>query len=146
MPPKPSGLKVISPCLLDCGPDELVGYRLKWKAPRTKGVEIRAYGVTKCFRTDDSDGPCLRKGTRLRDDIRVLLGRGPASKGAMDLDIAGIEGSDQADDGCTQFHETEDGTKFYSIVVAAYAADGRSNFAIADPGSYSAGECPVDTI
>jgi hypothetical protein len=53
--------------------------------------------------------------------------------------VVGAEfaGGDQADDGCTQFHEAEDGTKFYSIVVASYAADGRSIFAIADPGRHA---------
>jgi hypothetical protein len=146
VPPKPSGLELETPCLLDCDPDDLSGYRLAWKAPRTKGVEIRVYGVTRCFRTDDTEGACLRKGTELPDDIRVLLAKGPASKGVMDLDIVGIGGGDQAEEGCTQFNETEDGTRFYSIVAAAYAANGRSVFAIADPGNYSPGECPVDTI
>jgi hypothetical protein len=64
----------------------------------------------------------------------------------MDLDIVGIGGGDQAEEGCTQFDQTEDGTRFYSIVAAADAANGRSIFAIADPGNYSPGECPVDYL
>ena len=87
VPPKPSGLEIQTPCLLECGPDDLDGYRLTWKAPRTKGVEIRVYGVTRCFRTDDSEGECLLKGTELPDGVRVLLAKGPASKGVLDLDI-----------------------------------------------------------
>ena len=142
---KPSDLEVETPCFLDCGPNDPGSYRLTWKSPRTKGVEIRVYGVTKCFRTDDAEGECLRKGTELPDDIRVLLAKGPASKGVLDLDIVGIMGGDQAEGWCPQSHETAAGTQFYSIVVAAYAANGRSNFAIADPGSYSQGECAVDT-
>jgi hypothetical protein len=121
------------------------GYRLTWTAPRTKGVEIRVYGVTRGFRTDDAEGECVWKGTDLPNDVRVLVAKGPASKGVLDLDIVGIVGGDQAEDGCTWFDQTEDGTRFYSIVVAVYATNGRSSFAIADPGGHSPGECGVDT-
>lgn len=143
VPSKPSGLEFETPCLLDCDPDDLGNYRLTWKAPRTKGVEIRVYGVTKCFRTDDPEGECLRVHTAVPDDIRVLLAKGPASKGVLDLDIDGPEDADQTEEGCTTFLRTEAGTKFYSIVVAAYDANGHSIFAIANPGGYMAGECPI---
>ena len=48
-----------------------ISQRVTWKAPRTTGVEIRVYGVTKCLAEPDpaptgpACGPCLVKGTKL---------------------------------------------------------------------------------
>ena len=39
-------------------------------------------------------------------------------------------------DGCDSLRETEDGTRFYSIVAAAYRDDEHSIFVIVDAGGY----------
>ena len=104
-------------------------YTMSWKAPRTKGVQIRVYGVTTCFGEDDSgrmiDGYCLRVHTALPESVRVLLATAPASKGKLTWGLAPGGG------------ETFDGVPVHSIVLAAYNADGEhSIFAIADAGEY----------
>ena len=62
VPPEPTGVQlqleeVESEC--DSNPADTCAigdyvYTLSWKAPRTKGVEIRVYGVTTCFGEDSS--------------------------------------------------------------------------------------------
>lgn len=147
VPPKPTGIGWETPsCGLDCGPDDNGGYRVTWKAPRTKGVEIRAYGVTTCFRTKATEGKCLRRSTRLPDDTRMLLAKGPASKGSLALPLVGHGGMNSLGDWCAAVHRvTDDGEPIYSIVIAAYDENGHSNFAIVVPGIYNDGECAVDT-
>ena len=134
-PPKPTGLQSQTPCLLDCDPTDNFQYGVTWKAPRAKGIEIRVYGVTKCFRTDADEGRCLRRGTKLPDGVRVLLAKGPASEGELYCgDVFSAE--DDPTDGCDSLRETEDGTRFYSIVAAAYRDDEHSIFVIVDAGGY----------
>ena len=80
-------------------------HSLRWKAPRTKDVQIRVYAVTECLSDDFSgamiDGWCLRESTAndiygtlidglpapnhtaLPSSMLVLLAKGPASTGNM---------------------------------------------------------------
>jgi hypothetical protein len=144
-PPKPTGIILEGPCALDCRPSDPTGWRINWKAPRSKGVEIRVYGVTTCFRTDRPRGKCLRRDTRLSNDTRVLLAKGPAAKGSLRLPLIGGVGTIQLDGWCADVTSAaDDGPAFFSIVLAAYDQNGHSPFAIADPGKYYAGECEMD--
>ena len=52
------------------GEDYEITYTVTWRAPRTKGVEIRVYGILGCLSMpenppDSSSGPCLVKNTKL---------------------------------------------------------------------------------
>ena len=141
VPPKPTGLEFDTGCMLDC-PEDGPGPNVTWTKPRTKGVEVRVYGVTSCFRTDAPDGRCLRKHIALPDDIRVLLAKGPASKGVLYWNL-GTQDGIETDEGCTSYYETASGTRYYSVVVAAYNDSGHSIFGIAYAGDYTAGECGV---
>jgi len=111
---------------------------LSWNAPRTKGVEIRVYGVTTCFGEDASgrpiDGHCLRAHTALPGSVRVLLAKEPASKGKVTWRMA--PGA--------SLGEVGDGVPIHSIVLAAYNSAGEhSIYAIADAGDYcDSTECP----
>ncbi len=147
VPPKPTGLELTLAC--GWGPDDEGGCDtgtdggvLTWQKPRTKGVEVRVYGVTKCFRTDAPNGPCLREHTLVPSKIRVLLAKGPASKGGLSFFQTLFA---HTKDGCEYGYRSEDGTAFYAIVVAAYNASGPSVFAIADEGRYDSDECGIDT-
>ena len=125
-PAKPTGAKVKFDSWSFCDPSpmglcEVAGfeYTAKWKAPRTKGVQIRVYGVTECFANDVDgamiDGWCLRPHTELPSSALVLLAKAPASKGSV-----------------TWRRDVGDADEYDSIVLAAYDAEGRhSIFAIA---------------
>lgn len=131
IPPKPSGLGYDG--LSDLEAAGIV--RLTWQAPRTRGVEIRVYGVTRCL--PDDEGTCLGVHTPLPDNIRVLLAKAPASQGKVTWDqawgdIVPIE--DDPDWACTTTFESGNGTPYFSVVVAAYGAGGNSVFSIVDPG------------
>lgn len=141
VPPKPTALEFDTGCMLDC-PEDVPGASVTWTKPLTKGVEVRVYGVTSCFRTDAPEGGCLRQHIALPDDIRVLLARGPASKGVLYWNL-GTQDGIETDEGCTSYCRTTSGTRYYSVVVAAYNDSGHSIFAIAYAGDYTAGECGV---
>ena len=114
-----------------------ISQRVTWKAPRTTGVEIRVYGVTKCLAEPDpaptgpAGGPCLVKGTKLPASVRTLLATAPASDG-----VARWRWTEQT--GCSGFGLEFDnaGPVIYAIVLAAYNASGNSTFAIAEPGGW----------
>jgi hypothetical protein len=139
VPPMPSGVAFenvsTGTCPSDpqelCSIDEQV-VTVSWKAPRTEGVEIRVYGITACFGTDEDgaviDGRCLRKHTTLPDGAMLLLATTDASEGSVTF--TGVPSA-------TGLVDTTDGTELYSIVVASYDARGRpSVFAIAATGEY----------
>ena len=145
VPPKPSGLKFDEETEGDCTDDPremcAIGdtvYTLSWKAPRTKGVEIRVYGLLECLSRpenppDSSDGPCLVKGTRLPSSAKKLIAKVKASDG-----IVSWRG-DQSAGGCDMAEQFigPHGEIFYAIVLAAYNTAGKpSVFAIADPGEW----------
>jgi hypothetical protein len=107
-----------------------------WEAPRTKGVEIRVYGVTACLAEPahakpGTDGPCLAKGTHLPASVRVLLAKGPASAGKVSWSWMEMDGCDPFFGGTAP-----DGQSYRAVVVAAYSAAGHSTFAIAEPGGW----------
>ena len=142
VPPKPSGVKLDFEseyiCDAPSNPEFLcevsgVMYTVSWKAPRATGVEIRAYGVTKCFSDDIHgamiDGWCLREHVTLPKSELALLGKAPASKGKVTWRLKGAGYLD----GNTVGDTYNPGDPFYSVVLAAYDADGEhSTFAIAD--------------
>jgi hypothetical protein len=112
-------------------------FTLSWKAPRTKGVEIRVYGLIECLSMpenppDSSDGPCLVKGTKLPSSAKKLIAKVKASDGVVSWMASQPEGCDMAEQIPGPNEET-----FYAIVLAAYNTDGKpSVFAIADPGEW----------
>ena len=89
-PPKPTGVKFKA--RMRCVTDACRRYKhtetVTWESPRTKGVEIRIYGVTECIALpahprSGTDGPCLVKGTPLPASVRTLLATAPASAGKV---------------------------------------------------------------
>jgi hypothetical protein len=147
VPPKPSGVKLheVTEGICSDDPGELCGigdstYTVTWKAPRTKGIEMRVYGATTCFGADSSgtmiDGYCLREHTALPASVRVLLAKAPASKGKVTWRMGAAQ----------SLGATRDGVPVYSFVLAAYNAEGgHSIFAIADAGDYCTSadvDCP----
>jgi len=147
VPPRPTGVKLHEESEAICGDDPremcAIGdsiYTVSWKAPRTKGVEIRVYGVTTCFGVDGSgrmiDGDCLRQHTEVPASVRVLLAKAPASKGKVTWRMEPAQ----------SLAQTRDGVPVYSFVLATYNAEGgHSIFAIADAGDYCTSadvECP----
>jgi hypothetical protein len=151
-PPRPTGVKFDSGTFSICddssNPEFLcevagVDYTVRWKTPRSKGVQIRVYGVTVCFLLEDgSDERCLRKGTLLPPDTRVLLAKAPASKGTVSWSQDGFDGEDL----CAAAAVDKNGTRYYSVVVQAQSATGRSSFAIADEGWYDDEDCAVYVV
>ncbi len=111
--------------------------RLSWEQPRTKGIEIRVFGVTKCFPAGDhGDEACLREHTTLSNDALVLLAKGPASTGKLSWQQGLGDG-----EGCVAESLSKNGTTFYSVVAAAYNANGYSIFAIVNEGDYDTEAC-----
>ncbi len=148
MPPKPSGVRFESESEGTCSSDpremcsidaEVV--TVSWRAPRTKGVEVRVYGITKCLGTDSDgaiiDGRCLREHSVLPSSVMTLLANVPASKGEVTLSMF------PSGDGLA---DTARGKTVYSFVLAAYNAAGEpSVFAIAATEEYCATtEVPCD--
>jgi hypothetical protein len=137
VPPKPSGVAFHQRGREDDdGHFAYISQRVTWKEPRTKGVEIRVYGVTECLAepkplpTEPSGGPCLVKGTKLPASVRTLLATAPASDG-----VARWRWREES--GCNPGLEYDNaGPAIYSIVLAAYNEAGHSIFAIAEPGGW----------
>jgi hypothetical protein len=145
VPPKPTGLKFDEEIEAICtdDPREMCGigdstYTLSWKAPRTKGIEIRVYGLLECLSRpenppDSSDGPCLVEGTKLPSSAKNLIAKAKASVGVVSWK------ADQSAAGCDMAEQIlgPDGEVFYAIVLAAYnTAEKPSVFAIAAPGEW----------
>jgi hypothetical protein len=114
-----------------CSIDETV-VTVSWKAPRTEGVEIRVYGVTRCLGTNAAgapiDGACLREGTRLPPSALVLLAAVPASDGRTTVRLQ---------PSARGLADTEGGEKVYSVVLGAFGDAGdQSVMAIAATQDY----------
>jgi hypothetical protein len=109
-----------------------------WTGPRSKGIEIRVYGVTACIAmprspSEGSDGPCLVEHTPLPDWVRKLIAKAPASNGKVSWTWPNWEdiGSSVA--------MSPDGTAYEAIVIAAYNKAGHSKFIIVNAGSWCGG-------
>jgi hypothetical protein len=156
VPPKPTGVKLDYESESMCDPSgdglcEVSGfwYTVSWKTPRAKGIEIRVYGVTKCFGWNSDgaiiDGWCLREHTALPKSGLALLAKAPASKGKVTWRMNERGLLDGHGEGDTYYL----GDRFYSVVLAAYDGDGEhSIFAIGDVthlcNFVEALECPDD--
>ena len=111
---------------------------MTWESPRTKGVEVRVYGVTECLALPahpdpDTKGPCLVKNTRLPASVRTLLATAPASAGKVSWSWT------EEEPGCDLWYpvgRAPDGQEYYAVVVAAYSTSGHSIFVIAEPGGW----------
>lgn len=138
LPPKPTGVKFDEQRRLgnDASSTE-VTQTVTWAAPRSEGVEIRVYGVTRCIAepaspSPGSGGPCLVEHTPLPAEDRTLLATGPASAGDVSWSWTGTsdcEGPGLASD--------PRGPAYDAVVLAAYSASGHSIFAIAAPGRWA---------
>jgi hypothetical protein len=111
-----------------------VTHTVRWKAPRTEGLEIRVYGVTECPSEPSSpppgtSGPCLVEHTPLPPSVMVLAATSPAAAG----EISWIAPSYYE---CAGPPVGPDGRDYQAIVIAAYSADSHSIFTIADPGGW----------
>jgi len=140
-PPKPTGVKFVDDerkCLDEDCVRAKHTQTVLWKAPRTKGVEIRVYGVTECLAKPErpkpgASGPCLVKGTNLPSPVRTLLARAPASAGWVSWSWTQEEAE------CDPFAPVgiaPDGRAYDAVVVQAFNAQDRSSFAIAEPGGW----------
>lgn len=140
VPAKPSGVTFTTDSVelpRPTGTDE-VGYQVthtvRWKAPRTEGVEIRVYGVTECLSEPSNpppgtSGPCLVEHTPLPPSVMALAATAPSAAGEVSW-IAPRYWE------CLGPPVGPDGLDYQAIVVAAYNAAGHSIFAIAYPGDW----------
>jgi hypothetical protein len=140
MPPKPTGVTFttdVAELARPSGTAEITyqaKHTVRWKDPRTAGVEIRVYGVTECL-SEPSDplpatsGPCLVEHTVLPGRVMVLAATAPAAAGEISW-IAPMYYE------CAGPPVGPDGLDYRAIVIAAYSAAGHSIFAIADPGEW----------
>lgn len=140
VPSKPTGVTFKTDVVELPGPtgaDEItyqVTHTVRWKAPRTAGVEIRVYGVTECLSepgnpSPGTSGPCLVEHTRLPASVMALAATAPATAGEISW-IAPFYYE------CAGPPVGPDGVDYHAIVIAAYNAAGHSIFAIADPGEW----------
>jgi hypothetical protein len=142
VPPKPTGVKFDqdSNCLdTDCNRARITQTVL-WRAPRTKPVEIRVYGVTECLAMPahpepGTGGACLVEHTALPASVRRLLATAKATAGR-------VSWSWKQWTGCEDWGVSSPpgGRSYRAIVIAAYNASGHSIFAIAAPGQWYAPE------
>ena len=137
VPPKPAGVKFDTQAIErdESGQYADVTQTVTWRTPRSDGVEIRVYGVTRCIAeprdpAPDTSGPCLVTGTPLPESVRTLLGTAPASKGAVSWSWTEETGCDIG------LPNDPEGPQYHSVVLAAYNASGHSIFAIAEPGTW----------
>jgi hypothetical protein len=134
VPSKPAGVKYDEKVHENSdGSVAKISQTVTWRTPRSEGVEIRVYGVTKCIAepedpAPDTSGPCLVAHTPLPASVRTLLGTAPASKGVVSWSWTQETGCDIG------LAHDPDGPVYHAIVLAAYNASGHSIFAIAEPG------------
>jgi hypothetical protein len=140
VPAKPTGVTFKTDVVqlpAPTGTDEItsqVTHTVRWKAPRTEGVEIRVYGVTECLSepgnpSPGTSGPCLVEGTQLPPSVMALAATAPAAAGEISW-IAPFYYD------CGGAPVGPDGLDYQAIVIAAYGAAGHSIFAIAYPGAW----------
>ena len=137
VPPKPAGVTFDTRGVETDGSGQYadITQTVTWRTPRSDGVEIRVYGVTKCIAeprhpAPNTSGPCLVTGTPLPASVRTLLGKAPASDGAVSWSWTEETGCDIG------LPNRPDGPAYHAVVLAAYNASGHSIFAIAEPGMW----------
>ena len=137
VPPMPTGATFHEDveCLeTDCN-EARTTQTVTWRTPPTKGVTIRAYGVTECLARPahpepGASGPCLVTRTRLPASVRTLLATAPASAGKVSWSWTQETGCD------VSLGSDPDGPQIEAVVLAAYNASGQSIFTIAEPGQW----------
>jgi len=136
VPPKPTGVTFAEDVRVsDDGETGDIVQTVTWRAPRTKGVKIRIFGVTDCIAQPASPspatgGPCLVIHTPLPASVRTPLAVAAASDGRASWAWT-------VQSGCNPgLSYPDDGPAYYAIVLAAYNASGHSIFAIAEPGGW----------
>ena len=146
IPAKPTDVTFDTQALERDEPGQLadVTQTVTWRTPRSDGIEIWVYGVTKCLAeprapAPDTHGPCLVTGTPLPASVRTLLAKAPASDGTVSWSWTEQTG---CDDGLPNDPK---GPEYYAVVLAAYGPTGHSIFAIAEPGMWF-GLGPDDVI
>jgi hypothetical protein len=136
LPPKPTGVTFDEQRSENIDPTRTeITQSVTWLAPRSDGIEIRAYGVTACLArpadpSPDTSGPCLVTHTLLPASVRTLLGTAPASDGVVSWTWTGTFDCEIG----LAFDPR--GPAYHAVVVAAYSASGHSIFAIAQPGGW----------
>ena len=137
VPPKPTGV-TFEQQVRDTS-DELaeITQTVRWRAPRSEGVEIRVYGVTDCIAepakpAPGTSGPCLVVRTPLPASVRTLLATVPASDGVASWTWT----QTRFDCGEPQVYFDPNGPAYHAVVLAAYDASDHSIFAIAEPGGW----------
>lgn len=140
VPAKPTGVTFKTDVVELPGPtgtDELtyrVTHTIRWSAPRTADVEIKAYGVTACLSEPRNPRPgtsglCLVEHTVLPPSVMALAATAPADAGEISW-IAPRYWE------CAGPPVGPDDLDYEAIVIAAYNAAGHSIFAIAYPGEW----------
>jgi len=135
-PPKPTGVKFdteVRPNADDSVAE--ITQTVTWRAPRTNGVMISVYGITKCIAqpanpSPATSGPCLVEHTPLPASVRRLLATTSASDGSASWTWSEETGCDVG------LPNKPDGPAYYAVVLAAYSASDHSIFAIAEPGGW----------
>jgi len=135
-PPKPTGVKFdteVRPNADDSVAE--ITQTVTWRAPRTNGVMISVYGITKCIAqpanpSPATSGPCLVEHTPLPASVRRLLATTRASDGSASWTWSEETGCDVG------LPNKPDGPAYYAVVLAAYSASDHSIFAIAEPGGW----------
>jgi hypothetical protein len=135
-PPKPTGVKFDTEVRTNAD-DSLaeITQTVTWRAPRTNGVMISVYGITKCIAqpanpSPATSGPCLVEHTPLPASVRRLLATTRASDGSASWTWSEETGCDVG------LPNKPDGPAYYAVVLAAYSASDHSIFAIAEPGGW----------
>lgn len=135
-PPKPTGVEFDTQ--VHANADKSVAeitQTVTWRAPRTNGVTISVYGITKCIGqpanpSPATSGPCLVEHTPLPASVRRLLATTPASAGSASWTWSEEIGCDIG------LPNAPDGPAYYAVVLAAYDASDHSIFAIAERGGW----------
>jgi len=137
LPPKPTGVSFAEQRRLgnDASSTEIT-QTVRWRTPKSRGVEVRVYGVTECIAkpatpSPETRGPCLVEHTPLRASVLTLLATAPASDGVASWSWTGTFD-------CGEPHPAydPDGPAYYAVVLAAYSQSGHSIFAIAEAGGW----------
>jgi hypothetical protein len=138
VPPKPTGVTFgVHEREINGGDDYEITHTVTWKAPLTKDVEIRVYGVLECLGMPkdppaSSSGSCLVEHTPLPASALKLIAKAPASDHVVSWTALSSWGGCDLAEQILGPHEES----YSAIVLAAYSTSGHSVFAIAEPGGW----------